>query len=176
MSQENVDDLFSMVVGSPCPEIDKRASSLEVLHQDFHSLVMLLNLVASLNNGGHPTLGSFLERHGALEQPQSFPSILLNAFACVLVQNNEVIAVIGSSPLDLGILSTDISDPTDVDDMDAKTIEATFPLMATHNPDRNEKVCPRPPSDADCATFEPERSHWNDIMEDGWWALDHLSG
>jgi hypothetical protein len=179
MSQDNDTDLFATVVGSPLPAIDTPVSSLEAHHHDFRSLVMLLNLVTSINNQGHPTLGSFLESHGALEHPQPFESLLLNAFACVLVQNSEVIAAIGTSAFDLGLFAMDgrqISDPADIDNMDAKYIEAAFPITTVGNPDRNPKVLPRPPSDADCMTFDPQQSYWKNIMDDGWWALDHLSG
>ena len=76
------------------------------LQKEFFSIIMLLTLVAAINNGGHPTLvnrsESYQEAFESYQEPfdRSLPynNRVLNAAATLLVRNFDVVAVTADHP------------------------------------------------------------------------------
>src|ERR1700722_16860386 len=103
--------------------------STEGLHSEFRTITMLLTLVTSINNDGHPTL--LAQRHagnyrGPQETPQSNHGVSLNAITTILVRDTKVVTAIAHDP---SPPSSSSSDPLTHESMKPKE-EMTYQVFA----------------------------------------------
>ena len=85
----------------------------DTLREQFRVILTLLKLVTGLNNDGHPTLrnptlGCAKEpkahlstgetSFGCLDLMQTKPSLVMNAFAAILVRNHEIVVAAARDP------------------------------------------------------------------------------
>jgi hypothetical protein len=133
-------------------------------HCKFRSLSLLLTLVSALNHDGHSILGTMEGTHGPVDTPQTPIEMAINAFAAVLVRNNEVIAVLASSP-HTPLKFVTLQDVNDVDRIGSESFQNCLNhLTAVANPrDGDGDVM-----NADCVTLHVEGSKWKPLNEHRW--------